>query len=182
VSANDFALGDSVLIAGATSFGIPAYRTSDGTQVWKHSDPALGAFTTVGNTAYIDTFRPSVLALGLATGVQQWETQFPRLDSGPIVDHDLLYMSTGRGDGAVLALKVETGEIAWQKAIAGTPGAVLLANGVLYTASSQPNNGPHPVVYAFNPSTGATVWTHDIDHNLETVLAAPDGLSGCPKC
>jgi outer membrane protein assembly factor BamB len=89
-------------------------------------------------------------------GFLKWErnfsgakNRFKDLDSTPVVNGNLLYVTTY--SGGLFCLKKSTGDIVWQNEEGASTG-VVIANNKLYYASS---NGS---IIALDPETGKHIW------------------------
>lgn len=181
--ANDYALAGDVLYVGGSTTGVSAYRVSDGTRLWANTDSTLSNFTADSNAVYVNSFQGAVLAFSANTGNQLWSASLSSGYHAMVVANGMLYTLMG-GSGSsgsvtgLVVINVSTGAIVWQQQLALHLRSLVLAGGTVYTNSSQPDNGPKPVVYAFNAANGTNLWQHPTDLNLETPLVVTGGLSG----
>lgn len=178
--ANTFALADGVLFAGGSAIGITAFRTSDGARLWANTDSQLSYFIAVGQAVYVKSFNGNVIAFNAMTGKQLWSIIFPV--TGPATfpvaaPNGLLYVVGGRSSGQLVAIQMDTGGLAWQQQVPGTPGVPVVAGDTLYVYNAQPDSGPSPTVYAFDASTGVLKWQHQTGKNLETGLVVTGAAS-----
>lgn len=169
-NSNTFALSDGEFYAGGSATGITAFRTSDGAQLWTNTDPMFSYFIVVGKVVYVKSFNSAAVALDGATGKQLWATSVlvSSPATPPTAANGLLYISGGRGPGQVAAITMSTGIILWIQQMPGTAGFPVIAGDSIYVYTMQPDNGPSPVIYAFNAASGKLLWEHQMGKNLVT--------------
>ncbi len=166
--ANTFGFSNGVFLAGGSATGITGYRASDGVQLWTNTDPMFSYFTVVGNVAYVKSFNSVAVALDVTTGKELWDTSVlvTAPATPPIAAKGMLYVSGGRGPGQIAAINSGTGAIQWIKQEPGTMGFPSVTIDTVYAYTMQPDNGPSPVVYAFNAADGTLRWQHQAGKNL----------------
>jgi outer membrane protein assembly factor BamB len=166
--ANTFGFSNGVFLAGGSATGITGYRASDGAQLWTNTDPMFSYFTVFGNAAYVKSFNGVAIALDVTTGKELWDTSVLVTSPAtpPIAANGMLYVSGGRGFGPIAAINSGTGAIQWIKQEPGTMGFPSVTIDTVYAYTMQPDNGPSPVVYAFNAADGTLRWQHQTGKNL----------------
>src|SRR6185312_12000074 len=143
---------NGVFLAGGSATGITGYRASDGARLWTNTDPMFSYFTAVGNVAYVKSFNGVVVALDVTTGKELWDTPVAVTAPAtpPTAANGVLYVSGGRGFGQIAAINSSTGAIKWMNQEPGITGVPAVTLDTVYAYTSQPDNGPSPVIYAFN--------------------------------
>lgn len=172
-NANTFALSNGVFLAGGSATGITAFRADNGAQLWTNTDPMLSYFIVVGKVVYVKSFNSAALALDVATGNPLWTTSVVVSSPAtpPIAANGLLYVSGGRDSGQVAAITMSTGIVRWTQHMPGTTGFPVIAGDAIYVYTMQPDNGPSPVIYAFDAASGTLLWEHQMGKYLVAGLA-----------
>ncbi len=170
--ANTFGFSNGVFLAGGSATGITGYRASDGARLWTNADPMFSYFTLAGNAAYVKSFNGVAVALEVTTGKELWDTSVlvTAPATPPVAANGVLYVSGGRGPGQIAAINMSTGAIQWIKQEPGTMGFPSVTIDTVYAYTMQPDNGPSPVIYAFNAASGKLLWSHQTGKNLVTGL------------
>lgn len=162
-------LAASIALPGAAPATWPMYQyrpdhnavlDGGGAYQWSRNVGAKnnGGLAVVGNTLYVETFAPSVLALDRRSGTVLWRTPMPnKVMTTPIVVDGLVIVGTGKdntlyktsdklvwgvpGGDEVAALNAKTGHVVWTYhtvgedmpspalAAIGTRKAIVFANG-----------------------------------------------------
>lgn len=171
-NANTFGFSNGVFLAGNSATGITGYRASDGAQLWTNTDPMFSYFTAVGKVVYVKSFNGVVVALDVTTGKELWDTSVAVTAPAtpPTAANGVLYVSGGRGFGQIAAINMSTGAIQWTKQAQGTMGFPSVTIDTVYVYTMQADNGPSPVVYAYNAADGTLRWQHQTGKNLVTGL------------
>ena len=183
----------AVIPATTTESGWPQYR-GGAARTGYSSDPGPGGdldlrwtFTTdevvnsvisANGTVYAYGRKGNLYAIDAISGAQRWAVdlsagEYSELNQYPIpaVDNGVLYTATF--DGVVVALAADTGELLWQRAIAGEAflSSPAVADGMLYFAT------PAGTLLALDAETGDTSWESSYSVELKEVAPAVGGAS-----
>lgn len=119
------AVGDGVVVVAheETLFGL---RATDATALWSTELGAAVSAPLLWNTGWVVAVLENgdVVALRGADGLELWRRPVSgQLDVRPSVGGAELFLSVR--DGRVLALKLETGELLWERLLGGSPQEIL---------------------------------------------------------
>jgi len=148
-------------------------RKSSERVVWRYDSgdrlsgpPGLSAD---GALAVVTTYDKMVHAVNSATGEAQWKREIPsesRVE--PVSVEGLIIIACI--DGTILGLKGPRPEDeAWKLRLDGTPGAMTVADGILYVSGSD------PAVYAIDPRRGARLWRQRMSSGVTGRIARIGG-------
>lgn len=181
------ALGDHLLTVGSD---VGLYSTESETFVWTRDVGRASASAFSRGIAYVNTLEGDVFALDAGSGTIVWrsstdesfderkagltEGELDRLYSGaspipsPAISNRSVYVANGEGE--VLALDQQTGDLDWQYNV-GAPVhvSVAVSGNRVFAASSK------GVLAALNAETGEVIWTKKISEAPPGVPVAVDG-------
>jgi len=153
------ALAGDLLLVTSYDQHLYAFDKKTGEIAWTfpidEEDGALvGGVTLYDGIAYFGSSDHKVYALDLASQKLVWEKPFTtgnRVWGEPAVDEEHVYV--GSMDHYVYAIDRQTGELIWKKDIgASVPGAVTLANGILFVG------GVDRRLHALDARDGSELW------------------------
>ncbi len=104
----------SLVVAGAESGEVVAYRTGDGSIAWQRdfNDPISGAPVLRDGRVYVSVADGHVVALNPRDGSDLWDSDLGEIiNTAPVVDGGTLYVVTARE--ALVALNVVDGAVLW---------------------------------------------------------------------
>lgn len=126
------------------------------------------ATAIVNGTLYVGG-GPGLAALNARTGVVLWSISlYGAGNASPTVSNGIVYY----GANIMYAVNAKTGAVIWSSKNGGQFSTAVLANGVLYAASSSDDS-----LYAFDAATGATLWSYNIGY-ANSIYAAPAVVNG----
>ena len=158
-------IDDSVFLGTADNH-VLALDAINGTLLWDFEvgNSVWGQPTYKDGTIFVAVLDKKVYAIDAESGAAVWDepaTLEGALASRPIVDSDLIYVSSF--DGQLHALSISNGELVWsangQDWIWGAPA---LVDGVLYFVDVQGN------AYAVDSETGDELWSQSIGLAVQT--------------
>jgi outer membrane protein assembly factor BamB len=143
-------------IIAASRGHLTAYRSADGTEVWKHeSGPQQVRASIEGDTLYVPLDEGVVLSLDLKTGSERWRRRVGGAPAEVLALADRIYV--GSANKRFYCLDAAGGEISWWflvgSAVRGKPAADV--NHVYLTAVDN-------LVRAFDRRSGALRWHADV--------------------
>lgn len=163
---------------GTDALTIAAIGRSSGSERWQHSVPIPGGYDHVYDVSFAPVvaggrvlFRlgDRIYAVDLQTGAPDWEysSEHGQFVSPIAADDKLVYAATRPGD--ILALRHQTGELAWTTSVAGRCSEPVAVGSNHLVAVSQREDGaakgiyPPSTVTLIEKSTGDTRWTFEHD-------------------
>lgn len=167
-------VGENTVLVGTSEAETIAYSTDDGEELWRTtlSSEILSPPQKAHNTVIVRTGDGKIFGLSGSSGKRLWiyDRTVPSLTlrgtSTPIIDGDLVV--AGFDGGRMAALKVRTGKLIWEAAVAVARGpddlarmvdidsAPLVVEGVIYIATFQGH------LSALQVETGRVLWDRDI--------------------
>jgi outer membrane protein assembly factor BamB len=164
---------DNAVYCFNASTGVRLWRTSTGNMI--HSSPAvdIGA-----GRVYIGSMDHYLYCLNATSGAQLWRNQTGGdLSSSPLLYDGKVYIGCGdwywgEADGNLYCFNATTGERIWRTADAGGGSSPAIADGQLYSISS--NN-----MHCLDPRTGAFIWNASIGWDYYGSPAVADGMVFC---
>jgi outer membrane protein assembly factor BamB len=149
---------------------------------WRYQDYALLEFPPVidGNTLYLDDDDASAKAIDLRNGHKLWEHKLGTLAAAsPAIGarQGLIYVPIlsiaghSPGGGAIFALSMKTGRVAWKHLIAaGTESSPLAYGNSVYLGDQS------GTVYSMDARTGHVNWTYHASSAVKGGPAIADGI------
>ncbi|MBT2368997.1 PQQ-binding-like beta-propeller repeat protein [Streptomyces sp. ISL-10] len=142
---------------------IRTYGTADGAPGWRADVSAYQTgFGQAGDTVLLVPPAGPVKALDAATGDQRWRRAVPghsRPDFGPYNEETgLLHLFEGSADGRttlITAVRPRSGEVAWQRRLAGNLTPAATVGSTLFLTSTDANTQTDAVV-RYDPRRGST--------------------------
>lgn len=176
------AVDDKKVYIGAYNGFLYALDKTDGSVVW--ANPVanfIGASPLLaGGALYIsaETGQPDglVAKLDCNTGKTQWVSPWlgGHSHSSPTFDESNDIIFAGANSGRFFALSAETGEILWQKQLAGPVKGTAMINGEAVYIGSWDKN-----YHSYNTKTGENNWTTYMGGRIQTSLSlVPDSNIG----
>lgn len=131
-------------------------KLSEGRKVWKYETgdrvSSMPGVSPDGKVVYIGTFDKMLHAVSAANGEGKWKRELPyetRIE--PAAWENLVIAACA--DGTLIAAKGPTPEDeVWKAKVDNTPTSMIVADGVLYVAGSD------PAIYAFDLKRGTRLW------------------------
>jgi outer membrane protein assembly factor BamB len=145
-----------------------------------HTTPAIA-----NGTIYLGNDDGNLYAINLETGQQKWALKLGgKLDLRSIFDQGTGFVFTGDFDGNFYAVDLVTQTLKWSfhypnpVSEATLMSPAVISGGAVFTGVgiNNPSAPPQGFVYAFNASTGATLWTTNLNSPMSAPLGFGDGL------
>jgi outer membrane protein assembly factor BamB len=158
------AVGDGLVVAGATLSGIVALDAATGAIVWKHQVKSYNSSSiTINGDRVFVTFDNGLLALRLQTGKVLWSKTYPAcfcMRSTPTFANGLLIV--GAGGSAIAAYDATSGALRWSRTLSSGSGnsaeawLPAVSGNVVYAGSMSG-------VAALDLRTGKLMWSNTTD-------------------
>ena len=162
------ALANGVVYFGSGDGNLYALNASTGAKLLSYAAAGNSSPAVVNGVVYVGSDDDNVYALNAATGAKLWSYATGSVvRSSPAVANGVVYV--GSWDGNVYALNASTGAKLWSYNIGGlytVTSSPAVANGVVYVGSGDnvpPVLPDTDIIYALNASTGAKLWSYDIE-------------------
>jgi outer membrane protein assembly factor BamB len=152
-----------------------AFDALNGAQLWvSPTRPVYGAPVVANGIVYVGGRTDRVFAFEAQTGALLWDVSVEWGSSRPTVANGVVYIAEGSG-GDLTALDATSGRRLWSAQLGGSacfwwdPPPVV-ANSVVYAASGDDH------VYAYDATTGVSLWSTPTRHGICRDLAVADGI------
>jgi outer membrane protein assembly factor BamB len=158
---------------------IYAFDAGTGKWLWHYrrrtspSATILGASAPLvdGNDVIAGLSDGFLVELSMQDGQLKWErklhngTKFTDVDAHPVLEDGVIYIPSY--DGALYALKRQTGEIIWRFDIGGAKTVILSGDRLYFPGSDG-------TIYALQKSNAKLIWKFELDGGVPTQLAETD--------
>lgn len=169
------AMDNGVVYFGSVNGNIYALDATTGALKWSYNPNSYPINSTpiVANGAvYVTVSNGEVIALNASTGAPLWTFGFFNRNgiASPALANGVVYVSIGGAPDQLYAFDATTGAVLWQTAVSNSQSTPAVANGVIYTGSSDHN------VYAFDASKGTKLWSFTTGYQIPSSPAVVNGV------